>query len=78
MATTTAAAIAPEVSNQADDTPDRATDNHNDSSSSSIEEAEAEQNVSNQTVILAANDAATDSDSINVKDKDEVKVGLII
>ena len=78
MATTTTAAIAPEVSNQADDTPDRATDNHNDSSSSSIEEAEAEQNVSNQTVILAANDAATDSDSINVKDKDEVKVGLII
>ena len=78
MATTTAAAIAPEVSNHADDTPDRATDNHNDTSSSSIEEAEAEQNVSNQTVILAANDAATDSDSINVKDKDEVKVGLII
>ena len=79
MATTTAAAIAPEVSNHADDdTPDRATDNHNDTSSSSIEEAEAEQNVSNQTVILAANDAATDSDNINVKDKDEVKVGLII
>ena len=64
---TAAAVIAPEVSKIADAA---ARDNHNDSSSSI--EAEAEQNVSNQTVIYATNDTDV-ADSINVKSQDEVK-----
>ena len=67
---TAAAVVAPELSKIADASQD-VRDNHNDSSSS----IEAEQNVSNQTVIQATNDTdANAADSINVKFEDEVKV----
>ena len=59
------AVVASEVS-KIGDAPD-ARDNHNDSSSSI--EAEAEQNVSNQTVILAANDSIKSATEVEVNKK---------
>ena len=76
-----AAIVAAAISANAatDDVPEVVNNKPEELDNVSTSSAEADPDVSNQTVILAANDAAaTDSDSINVKDKDEVKIGLII